>query len=132
MTKLSRHRLSLTELEGPFAVCKLDKDAAIPTWATTGDFFSVTRTSDEFSIVCAEAVVPTVVQCERGWRCLRVAGAMPFTVVGVLASLVTPLAEAGISAFAISTFDTDYLLVKEQDFEKAVADLQRAGHSLSI
>ncbi len=132
MTKLSRHRLSLTELEGPFAVCKLDKDAAIPKWATTGQIFSITRTSDELSIVCAEAVVPDDIQCERGWRCLRVAGAMPFTVVGVLASLVTPLAEAGISIFAVSTFDTDYLLVKEQDFEKAVAELQRAGHSLSI
>jgi hypothetical protein len=126
-----RHRLSLIEVEGSFAICKLDKDAAVPPWATASSFFSITRTSDELSIVCPEAVVPGDVQCERGWRCLRVAGTMPFTVVGVLASLVTPLAEAGISVFAISTFDTDYLLVKEQDFEKAVAELGRAGHSIS-
>jgi hypothetical protein len=123
------HRLALAELEGPFAVCKLDKDAAIPTWAMGAGLFSVTRTRDEFSVVCRQALVPEGIVCEQGWRCLRVIGAMPFALIGVLASLVTPLAEAAVSIFAISTFDTDYLLVKEYDFEKAVNALRQHGHT---
>lgn len=130
MTDPTRHRLSLTEVEGLFAVCKLEKDGAIPTWATSGDFFCITRTSDELSLVCRQSAVPAGVQCEPGWRCLRVAGTIPFSLVGVLAALVTPLAEAGVGVFAISTFDTDYLFVKQQDFERAVAELQKAGHEV--
>lgn len=122
---------TLLIVPGEFAICKLEKDGAVPAWATSGDLLSITRTSDELSVICLQSVVPTGVRCERNWRCLRVAGPIPITVVGVLASLVTPLAEAGISAFAISTFDTDYLMVKEQDFEKALAALQRAGQSIS-
>lgn len=130
MTLPTRPCLSLVELAGSFAICKLDKDAAIPAWATAGDFFSSTRTTDELSIVCSQSVAPEEVHCERDWRCLRVAGTMAFSVVGVLASLVTPLAEAGISVFAISTFDTDYLLVKEKDFEKALAALRQHGRKV--
>ncbi len=130
MTEPTCHRLLLIKLPGTFAVCKLDKAAAIPTWATSSDIFSVTRTTDELSIACLQSIVPESVQCERDWRCLRVAGTIDFAEVGVLASLVIPLAEAGISVFAISTFDTDYLLVRETDFEKALAALQAAGHSI--
>ena len=130
MTPPTRQRLSLVEFAGSFAVCKLDQAAALPAWATGGDFFSITRTTDELSVVCPQSVVPEDVPCERDWRCLRVAGTMPFAVVGVLASLVTPLAEAGISVFAISTFDTDYLLVKEKDLENAVAALRQQGHTV--
>jgi hypothetical protein len=75
--------------------------------------------------------VPEGTVCERGWRCLRVAGTMPFAVVGVLAALTAALAGAGISLFAVSTFDTDYLLVKKNDFEKAITALELAGHSVS-
>jgi GNAT superfamily N-acetyltransferase len=127
----SRTTRRLLVLKDTFAVCKLDKDSALPTWVTSSEFFSITRTNDELSLVCPEAIVPDDAPCERGWRCLRVAGTMPFSVVGVLASVVTPLAEAGISVFAISTFDTDYLLVKEQDFEPTVAKLQAVGHLIS-
>jgi hypothetical protein len=72
--------------------------------------------------------VPDRIKCEQGWRCLRVAGTIDFAVVGILASLVTPLAKAGIGVFAISTFDTDYLLVKMTDFDKAVVALRQASH----
>lgn len=130
MNESSRPSLSLTVVKGSFAVCKLDNDAPFPAWATAGDLSSITRTADELSIVCPQSAVPDDIQCERGWRCVRVAGAVPFSVVGVLASLVTPLAEAGISVFTISTFDTDYLLVKEEAFEKALGALRRAGHTL--
>lgn len=102
--------------------------SSLPPWATAGDFFSVTRTHDELSVVCRQEAVPEGFVCERGWRCLLVAGSMPFTLVGVLASLTTPVAKAGVGVFAFSTFDTDYLLVKEGEFQKAVAALRAAGH----
>jgi hypothetical protein len=95
-----------------------------------GNFFSITRTADELSVVCPQAVVPEGVECERGWRCLRVAGTVPFSAVGVLAALSAPMADAGISVFALSTFDTDYLLVKAEDLERAVDTLRRRGHSI--
>jgi hypothetical protein len=117
-------------LPGRFAVCRLEAGAAVPAWATTGKFFSVTHTTDDISIVCDQSVVPERVRCGRDWRCLKLAGPIPFTTVGVLASLVQPLADAGISVFAISTFDTDYVLVKEGDFEKAVEAIGQAGHTV--
>src|SRR5262249_47206602 len=99
---VSFHRLNLIVVDGAFAVCRLGDDAPLPPWATAGPFFSITRTADELSVVCRQEDVPEGVVCERGWRCLRVAGAMPFSVVGVLASLAAPLAEAGVSVFAVS------------------------------
>ena len=112
--------LTLVPLDGTFAVCRLAADAPVPGWAAGGPFVSLTRTADELSLVCRQEVVPEGVRCERGWRCLRVAGTLAFSLVGVLASLLGPLAEAGVSVFVISTFDTDYLLVKEQDLSCAV------------
>ena len=121
--------LTLVVLPETYAVCRLPANAAWPTWAT-GGFVSITRTADEFSVVCAQGGVPPDVRCERGWRCLRVAGSLDFAAVGILASMVVPLAEAGISVFAVSTFDTDYLLVKERDFDRACAALRQRGHRL--
>ena len=120
--------LTLLEVAGRFAVCKLPPGSAVPAWATAGEVFSVTRTGDELSVVCRQDVVPEGRQAEVGWRCLRVAGAMPFTLVGVLASLTAPIAKAGVGVFAVSTFDTDYLLVKEAEIPKAVDALRAAGH----
>jgi hypothetical protein len=123
-------QLTLTLLENTLAVCKLGSGAPDPPWASAGDFSSITRTADELSVVCRQDAVPEGIICERGWRCFRVAGTMPFTVVGVLASLTAPLAEAGISVFAISTFDTDYLLMKADDLERAIDILRRRGHTI--
>jgi GNAT superfamily N-acetyltransferase len=124
------HQLTLVMLEDTFAVCRLSSDAAVPPWASAGGFFSITRTADELSIVCKEQAVPDGVRTEKGWRCLRAAGSIPFSAIGVLRSLVTPLAEAGTSVFAVSTFDTDYLLVMEKDIHKAVAALRQHGHEV--
>ncbi|MBN9518218.1 ACT domain-containing protein [bacterium] len=120
--------LTLLEVAGRFAVCRLPAGAAVPAWETAGDVFSVTRTADELSVVCRETAVPDGVTCEPDWRALRVAGAMPFTLVGVLAALTAPVARAGVGVFAVSTFDTDYLLVKAERFLEAVAALRAAGH----
>jgi hypothetical protein len=122
--------LTLLEVTGQFAVCQLPSGSAIPAWATVGDVFNVTRTADELSVVCRKELVPEGTHCEAGWRCVRVAGSMPFTQVSVLASLTGPVARARIGVFAFSTFDTDYLLVKAERFPEAVAALRAAGHSV--
>jgi hypothetical protein len=120
--------LTLLEVTGLFAICKLPSGSVIPAWATEGDVFNVSRTADELSVVCRQEMVPEGTHCENGWRCVRVAGSMPFTQVGVLASLTSPMARAGVGVFAFSTFDTDYLLVKAGQFLEAVAALRAAGH----
>lgn len=124
------HRLTLALLPGTFAVCRLPADAAVPAWAAGGGFASVTRTGGELSVVCPEGAVPAGVRCERGWRCLGVAGTLDFALAGVLASLLGPLAAAGVSVFALSTFDTDYLLVREADLGRAAGALRQAGHAV--
>jgi hypothetical protein len=118
---------TLVGLDAQFAVCRLASDAPLPAWAA-GPLVSITRTPDELSIVCRREDVPDDVRCEPGWRCLRVAGLLEFALVGVLAGLLPPLADAGIPVFVVSTFDTDYLLVKEDRLEAAVAVLRGAGH----
>jgi uncharacterized protein len=121
-------QVALTVVAGTYSVCRLGPDAPLPAWAAGGPLVSVTRTPDETSVVCPAAAVPAGVRCEGGWRCLRVAGPLDFGMVGVLAGLVGPLAAAGLSVFVVSTFDTDYLLVKEERFDAAVGVLRRSGH----
>ena len=91
----------------------------------------MTRTAEELSVVCREEVVPGGVRCERGWRCLRVAGTLDFSLVGVLALLLVPLAGAGVAVFCVSTFDTDYLLVRDADLARATEALGAAGHRVA-
>lgn len=123
------HRLSLVPVEGAFAIARLDPEAPLPGWVAGGSFVSITRTTDELSVVCREEAVPDGVRCERGWRCLRVAGTLDFSLVGVLSSLLGPLTEAGVSVFVVSSFDTDYILLKQAAFSRAVDVLRRAGHA---
>jgi hypothetical protein len=123
-------RLRIAILPHRLAVCRLLPDAAHPSW-TRGAFTSVTRTADELSIVCDDDAVPHDVQAERGWRVVQVEGPIPFDVTGVAAALVAPLAEARISVFPIATYDTDYLLLKEESFTRAVEALRAAGHEIA-
>jgi len=91
----------------------------------------VTRTADELSLVCAESAVPRAVECEPGWRLFKIEGPLDFALAGILASVAQPLAEAGVTIFAISTYDTDYVMVKAQDLERAVQTLAAAGHRVT-
>lgn len=115
------------------AVCRLSPDTPLPAelFASKG-FCSVTRTKRELSVVIGEAHIRTgsSVLCERGWRVFEVEGPLSFTLTGVLSSLTAPLAEAGIGVFAISTYDTDYLLVKSENVAAAMEALRRAGHEM--
>ena len=119
--------LRLVILPDTFAVCRLPADSSIPAWAT-GELVSITRTGDELSVVCREDAVPEDIRCETGWRCLRVDGTLDLSLVGVLASLAVPLAEAGVSVFAVSTFDTDFLLMKGVQLPRGMEALRAAGH----
>lgn len=122
--------LRLETLPGLFAICRLPAGSTVPSWAT-GRLVSITRTSDEVSIVCPESAVPAGVRHHGGYRALRVEGTLDLNLVGVLAALATPLAAAGVPIFVISTFDTDYLLVEGSSFELAASALERAGHILA-
>ena len=123
-------RFELTLLPERFAISQLAANAPIPEWATQGTFFSVTRTSDELSVVCEHGRVPAGVRSQPGWSALRVHGPLALTETGVLSSLASSLAEAKLSLFTISTFDTDYLLVSSESLSAAVSALERAGHKV--
>jgi uncharacterized protein len=129
MAAATRH-LELSLLAERFAISRLAADSPIPEWATQGPFFSVTRTGDELSVVTELSLVPVGVQSQPGWRVLKVHGPFVLSEIGVLAALATPLADAKISLFAVSTFDTDYLLVASKALPAAIAALERAGHSI--
>lgn len=122
--------LRLSASEDRLAICRLEPDSEVPDWAVKGGFFSITRTVNELSIVCLEQSVPEGFTFEDGWRALGVEGPLDFSMTGVLASLLDPLAEAGISVFAVSTYDTDYVLVKEDQLDPAVDELGSYGHEI--
>ncbi|NTV64303.1 MAG: ACT domain-containing protein [Oscillochloris sp.] len=106
---------------------------AAPTWGRSAGLWALTYTSEETSLVCAEAGLPADIgdaQISPGWRALRVAGSLDFSLVGILASLAAPLAAAGVSIFAISTYDTDYLLVRASDLARAIETLSGEGHQI--
>lgn len=125
--------LPLVLLRAPLAICRLARDAPIPEWAARAQpFLTISRTNDELSIVADEAAVPAQVQAERGYRAFKVAGPLPLNLIGVLASIANPLAEAQLAIFAISTYDTDYVLVKGADLDAAVMALTQAGHQIEL
>ena len=127
-----RPRLPLVVLPQTIAICRLAPDAAVPAWASVpSPFLTLSRTADELSITAIQEIIPSDVSCERDYRAFRVRGPLPLNLIGILASIAGPLAEAGLSIFAISTYDTDYVLVKGASLESAVAALERAGHTIS-
>jgi hypothetical protein len=124
------HKLKFRVLQEKLAVCQLAAGSRVPDWATGAGFFCVTQTADELSIVCEESCVPTGVRVERDWFALKLEGPFPFEMTGVLASFLQPLAHAEIPVFAVATFDTDYVLMKRDKLELALATLEDAGHEL--
>ena|SRR5579885_1212726 len=126
----SRRRLKFSILTGHFAVCRLPAESVMPAWAELGSFVSVTRTPEELSIVCPYENVPKEERPESTWTCLKLQGPFAFTETGILGAFLEPLAMAGVGIFAISTYDTDYVLIQQQNIERGLAALQDAGHEL--
>jgi hypothetical protein len=117
-------------LPGEFAIARLPADAAVPAWADAKTFSAVTRTGDELSVLCPAAQVPTDVKHEGGWRIFKLRGPFNFTETGILSSVLDPLAFSRISILALSTFDTDYVLVKGTELEAAIRTLRNADHTI--
>lgn len=122
------HQLNYSVLAGRFAVCRMAPDVAVPEWAIVSKFFSITRSMAELSVVCEEKYVPTGIQTEGGWACIQLHGPFPFQMTGVLAGVLNPLAEIGIGIFAVSTFDSDYILIKAGQVLAADDAMRAAGH----
>jgi uncharacterized protein len=125
-----RHQLKFRWLPGPYAIVRLSPDSPIPAWATKGDFTSITRTTDELSIVCPADNLPADVNSPHRWICLKLEGPFPFSQTGVLLSFIEPLSTIGIPIFAISTYDTDYVLIQEDYAGASFQALDAAGHEL--
>jgi uncharacterized protein len=123
--------LQLRVVDGDYAVSKLDRAVAIPAWADGEGFVSISRSTDELSIVCLTARVPisdATVHSESGWVCLQLVGPFAFTLTGILLAVLKPLAAAEIGIFAVSTFDTDYVMVKHEHLTDAIEALTSDGH----
>jgi uncharacterized protein len=129
-SKPRRPLLKSRLLPGRHAIVRLAADAPVPEWATKGDFTSVTRTADELSIVCPAENLPASVNSPQRWICLKLDGPFPFSQTGVLLSFIEPLSDNGVPIFAISTYDTDYVLVQEEYAGVTLQALDNAGHEL--
>lgn len=125
---VGKPRLDLELLPSRYAVVRLPPTAALPAWLRAEGLRNVAWTADELSIVCEDRMPPADAVAERGWRCFKLQGPFDFALTGILLSVLEPLAAAKIGIFAFSTFDTDYVLVKETDLPGAVAALENAGH----
>ena len=120
-------KLTMKLLKDKYSVCRLDKNSIIPNWVMNGEFFSITKTEDELSIFCSQENLPhnmqhelANIQCEKDWRILKVEGPLDFSLVGILSSISSLMAKEKISIFALSTYDTDYILVKENNIDAAI------------
>jgi len=123
-------QLKFRRLLEPYAIVRRAPDEPVPEWATKGEFSSMTRTGDELSIVCPAGNLPHEFEVQQHWMCLKLQGPFPFSQTGVLLSFIEPLSSKGIPIFAISTYDTDYVLIQEEWAGAALNALERAGHVL--
>jgi hypothetical protein len=126
----AKRSFELSLLPETFAICRLAPDAVVPEWAMQGQFFSITRTSEELSVIAETPFVPENLLNKVSWRVMKVHGPFDLSEVGVLAALVAPLAAAGVSVFTISTFETDYLLVQGIQLREAIVAFRNAGHTV--
>jgi len=127
---MTRHKLKFRFVEGQFVILRFPADAVVPAWVTLGRFTSVTRTAEELSVVCPIENVPAEHKPDVLWICFKLEGPFDFLQTGILASFIGPLAESGVPVFAIATYDTDYVLVREEFAGAALAALDGAGHEL--
>jgi hypothetical protein len=136
---MEQNKLTLSILESKFGICKLKDNLEInpeihpevPSWVHGSNFFSITRTPEELSVVCEENRIPADIKAERHWKCLKIEGPLDFGLTGILAGLSRILVDCGIAIFVVSTYNTDYILVREKDLDSAVKALFEAGYSFS-
>jgi hypothetical protein len=122
--------MKIEVLSGQFSVSRLDPASKFPDWALESSFYSISRTASELSVVSETALIPPGIKTEGGWRMMKVEGILDFGLTGILSSITTPLALAKISIFAVSTYDTDYVLVKEKDLIRSCEALRLSGFEI--
>ncbi len=130
MCRMDASGRSYSLLQDTSAICRMDKNAPLPDWVAGGEFWSISRTPDELSIVCPQGSVPADVDHEAGWKCLKVDSPFEFDLAGMISFMAAPLAEAEMDLFVVATQDSDYLMVREKDLERATAELAQADSSL--
>lgn len=112
--------MNIKVLKDRYSICRLESEDMVPLWVDTKNFISITRTEDELSIVCIDKNIPNEIKSEKGWRVLKVEGPLDFSLIGILSKISGILAKEKISIFVVSTFDTDYILVKEESLENSI------------
>ncbi|APC40849.1 ACT domain-containing protein [Clostridium estertheticum] len=127
---MSEKILTMKLLNEKFSVCRLNKNEQIPEWVKNSSFYSISKTSDELSIVCSQDSIPSNIKCEKDWRILKVEGPLDFSLIGIISSISTILALKRISIFAVSTYDTDYILVKNKDIDNAILALSNERYEI--
>ena len=125
---MRERKLQLSLLDEVYGICIFPNNAPVPEWAVTASLYSITRTKKELTIVCPQSVIPSDCEYDSNWRCFRIDGSFDLNQVGVISSLAAPLAQAGVSIFVVSSYDTDYFLVTGEKVEKAIAVLSDNGH----
>jgi hypothetical protein len=120
----------ISVLKDGYKVCRLNAFDGVPDWALETPLSSVTRTAEELSIVCPDQVAPKEMQTEQEWKCLKIHGPLGFDEVGIISGLTKVLADANISVFVLSTFETDYILVKSMNIDQAAKVLADMGHEV--
>ncbi len=128
---MKQRQLQLSLLKDKYGICTLPNTAPIPDWALTQSLASITRTEKELTIVCRLEILPSQYQSGLKWRCFKIDGSFDLNQIGVISSISSPLADAGISIYVISTCDTDYFLIQEQNLEQAISFLSNSGHSIT-
>lgn len=126
--------LDFTILKGDYSIYRLEKDSAIPDWIYDSEFYSVTRTKDELSIVCkhVDLITDDKIKNDKHWRILKINGPLDLSLIGIIANVSCLLKENKISIFTISTYDTDYVFVKNRHLDKALTVLKNNGHKIFI
>ena len=125
---MKQRQFQLSLLKDKYGICTLPNTAPIPDWALTQSLASITRTEKELTIVCRLEILPSQYQSDLNWRCFKIDGSFDLNQIGVISSISSPLADAGISIYVISTYDTDYFLIQEQNLEKTISVLSNSGH----
>jgi hypothetical protein len=128
---MKQRQLQLSLLKDKYGICTLPNTAPIPDWALTQSLASITRTEKELTIVCRLEILPSQYQSDLKWRCFKIDGSFDLNQIGVISSISSPLADAGISIYVISTYDTDYFLIQEQNLKQTISVLSSSGHSIT-
>lgn len=124
--------LTFILIDGIFSLCRLAPEDAIPSWALSSDFYTITKTRDELSVVCESQYVPAFIKQDGSWRLLKIATVLDLTLTGITAKFSTALANAGVNLCVIATYQTDYILVKQEKLQTAITALKEGGFIVQL